>query len=385
MAVAVSAASVAVGQSVQKDSTERPGAPATPYGDRSSFETEQRLVTSGRHASTTASWTPLDKQLGQITPSGLHFERHHAGVPVIAPENFDVMVHGLVKQPLVFTLEDLKRFPQISKIHFVECSGNTASEWSRSTGKTVQRTHGLTSCVEWTGVSLSGVLKECGLREGAKWVVAEGADAAMMTRSIPLEKCLDDCLLAYGQNGEALRPEQGYPLRLLVPGWEGNMSVKWLRRLKLVSEPYQTREETSKYTDLMPDGSAKQFTFVMNAKSVIISPSGGQQLMRKGFQEIRGIAWSGRGKIVRVEVNAGAGWIDAKLDPLVLPMAHTRFTLPWRWDGGNTLLASRCTDETGYVQPSREKLLEAQGANSFYHYNGIQQWQVNEDGLISHA
>jgi sulfane dehydrogenase subunit SoxC len=234
---------------------------------------------------------------------------------------------------------------------------------------------------------LKTVLEAVGVKTSARWMLAEGADAAAMTRSIPIEKAFDDALLAYAQNGERLRPEQGYPLRLLLPGFEGNTSVKWLRRLKFGEAPWQTREETSKYSWLMPDGSARQFNFVMEAKSVITSPSGGQRLDGPGFHEISGLAWSGRGRIARVEVNADGGntWSDAALQDPVLPKCLTRFRSPWRWQGEAAQLASRCTDETGVVQPSHETLLQLRDARSYYHYNAIQNWRVGVDGAVTHA
>ena len=270
---------------------------------------------------------------------------------------------------------------------FLECSGNGLTEWQKPTMKTVQGTHGLTSTAEWTGVPLSAILKEVGVGPGAKWVLAEGADAAVLTRSIPIDKCEDDALLAYGQNGEAIRPEQGYPLRLLLPGWEGNINVKWLRRLELSDVPFETREETSKYTDLLPDGKARQFTFVMEAKSVITFPSGEMKLPGPGFYEISGLAWSGRGRITRVEVSTdgGATWADARLQDPVLPICHTRFRFPWSWDGRPAILQSRCTDETGYVQPTIRQLVDVRGVYSTYHLNGIQSWAVAQDGSVSNV
>jgi sulfane dehydrogenase subunit SoxC len=297
-----------------------------------------------------------------------------------------LLVHGLVERPLTFTMNDLMRFPSVSRLHFLECSGN--SFWTGTTAKsTVQETHGLLSCCEWTGVPLSMVLAEAGAKENAKWILAEGADAAGLTRSVPIEKALDDALLVYAQNGERLRPEQGYPLRLLLPGFEGNMNVKWLRRLKLGDQPFETREETSKYTDLMPNGTARQFTFVMEAKSVITFPSGGLQLRDHGFYEISGLAWSGRGRITRVDVSTdgGANWEQARLQEPVLTKCLTRFRLPWRWDGSPSRLQSRAIDETGYVQPYRPDLVTVRGLNSYYHYNAIQEWRVAADGTITNA
>ena len=362
------------------------GRPVSPYGDRSRFEkalriVRQSVVTTNEAAS---SGTPLQDLYGIITPSSLHFERHHGGVPDIDPATHRLLIHGLVDRPLVFTVDDLKRLPSVSRIYFLECSGNGNTEWKTAFEKDVQRTHGLTSCSQWTGVPLSILLDEAGVQPAGVWILAEGADACKMTRSIPIDKARADVLVAYGQNGEALRPEQGYPLRLLVPGWEGNINVKWLRRLKVVDKPYMTREETSKYTDLMPDGTARQFTFMMDAKSVITRPSGGQRLPGPGVYELTGIAWSGRGAIRRVEVSTDGGrtWQDAVLDGPVLPIAHTRFLLSWRWDGRNAIVQSRCTDETGYVQPPRAALTAVRGTNSNYHNNAIQSWQITPDGSV---
>ena len=369
------------------DSTKIQGAPNREYGTRSRFESLKRWITPARYPSSTASWTPLGDLDGVITPSSLHYERHHAGVPDLDPSQHRLLIHGLVERPLVFSMADVRRFPLEHRICFLECSGNSYTEWSGPSAKNVQQSHGLTSCSNWCGVALKTVLNEVGLMDNATWIVAEGADGAAMTRSIPIEKCLDDVILAYSQNGEALRPEQGYPLRLLVPGYEGSISVKWLRRLKVTANPYYTREETSKYTDLLPDGRAREFTFVMEAKSVITSPSAGQTVSSKGFNEIRGLAWSGRGKITRVEVSIDDGqtWRDAKLHGPVLPICHIRFSLPWGWDGRETLMLSRCHDETGYVQPTREVLRQNRGDKSFYHYNAIQRWRVDTDGQLHNA
>jgi sulfane dehydrogenase subunit SoxC len=359
-----------------------------PYGVPSPFEKDvvrrQREIRVTDTAAT--SFSPLQNSFGIITPNGLCFERHHAGVPNIDPDQHRLLVHGLVPRPLVFTMDDLMRFPSVSRIAFLECSGNTLNWKNVNPGFGVQQTHGLLMCCEWTGVLLSTLLDEVGIGPEAQWVLAEGADAAAMTRSIPIAKALDDALLVYGQNGERLRPEQGYPLRLLLPGYEGNMNIKWLRRLKLGDQPFETREETSKYTDLMPGGKARQFTFVMEAKSVITRPSGGQRMSGgPGFYEISGLAWSGRGRIDRVEVSTDGGqsWHEAVLQEPVLSKAVVRFRAPWRWDGKPALLQSRAIDETGYVQPRHSELVEVRGVNSFYHYNAIQTWRVNPDGKVA--
>jgi sulfane dehydrogenase subunit SoxC len=383
----------AVEREVPADATKVQGYPLDDesYGSRSQFETEVRR--RFKTATPQSSWTmtPLEKSCGIITPSGLHFERSHGGTAVIDPNKHSLTIHGMVKRPKRFSMADLRRFPSMSRIMFIECSGNGLTEWSKPTMKTVQFTHGLTSTSDWTGVLLSTLLNECGVAADAKWLLAEGGDAAAMTRSIPLQKAMKDCFLAYGQNGEAIRPEQGYPLRLMVPGYEGNINIKWIRRIELSDRPFMTREETSKYTDLRPNGKAVQFSFDMEAKSVITFPSGEVTLDGPGFYEITGIAWSGRGAIRRVEVSVDAGktWTEAPLQGPILPICHTRFRFPWNWDGKETILQSRCTDETGYVQPTLGQLIAVRGLNgpigSIYHLNAIQSWLVAGDGKVSNV
>ena len=369
------------------DSTRVQGAPVRTYGQRSRFETLARWITPSRYPTATASWTPLAGLDGIVTPSALHYERHHGGVPDIDPAEHRLLIHGLVERPLEFSLAELRRFPAVNRLCFLECSGNSYREWTGPGGADVQQTHGLTSCSEWGGVLLRDVLNECGLDASARWILAEGADGAAMTRSVPLDKCLDDVILAYAQNGEALRPEQGYPLRLLVPGYEGSISVKWLRRVKVVDVAYQTREETSKYTDLMPDGRARQFSFVMEAKSVVTMPSPGATRLATGYQPIRGLAWSGRGRVEQVEVTTDGGltWREARLHGPVLPMCHTRFSFDWSFEGRAARIGARCRDETGYLQPTREVLRAARGDRSFYHYNAIQYWHIDDDGTVRNA
>jgi sulfane dehydrogenase subunit SoxC len=365
-----------------------PGAPVGghPYGLPSLFEKglTRRIRPNDKQYISSSSRTPIQDLDGIITPNGLFYERHHGGVPDIDPAVHRLLVHGLVDRPLVFSVDELRRFPSVSRIHFLECSGNPGYDVY---GKTAADANGLVSCAEWTGVPLKTVLEEAGLSPAARWAIAEGADASAMTRSIPIEKCLDDALLVYSQNGERLRPEQGYPLRLLVPGFEGNMNVKWLRRLHLAEAPAFSREETSKYTDSLPDGKAREFTFYMDAKSIITAPSGGQKLDRVGFHEIRGIAWSGRGKIARVEVSVdnGATWLQAQLQEPILTRAITRFRLPWHWNGAETVIQSRSIDETGYVQPTLETLLAARGVNAGYHNNAITPWRILQNGDITNA
>lgn len=370
-----------------------PGNLPRPYGERSPFEKPTRLGGAGPGAphgwganapNNFNSLTPLQDLYGIVTPSSLHFERHHNGVPAIDPARHRLLVHGLVEHPLIFTVKELERFPAASRIAFLECSGNTWDGWREAQDVTVQDTHGLTSTSEWTGVKLSTLLEAVGVRREATWMLAEGSDAAGLDRSVPLtEEVLNEAMICYGQNGEALRPEQGYPLRLFLPGFEGNINVKWLRRLKLGSAPFMTRWETAKYTELMPDGKAYQFTLVMEAKSVITSPSGQQQI-QPGFHEICGLAWSGRGRVTKVEVSVDGGrmWQAAQLQEPVLPKCHTRFRFPWRWTGQEAILQSRCVDETGYSQPTRQDLVKVRGLNSVYHYNAIQSWRVERDGRV---
>jgi sulfane dehydrogenase subunit SoxC len=370
-----------------------PGILPRPYGERSPFEKQQRLGGAGPGAphgwGTNApnnfnSLTPLQDLHGIVTPSALHFERHHNGVPVIDPARHRLLIHGLVERPLSFTMKELERLPSTSRIAFLECSGNTWDGWREAQDVTVQDIYGLTSTSEWTGVKLSTLLEAVGVRREATWMLAEGSDAAGLDRSVPLTaEVLNESMICYGQNGEALRPEQGYPLRLFLPGFEGNINVKWLRRLKLGAAPFMTRWETAKYTDLLPDGQAYQFTLVMEAKSVITYPSGHQQI-RPGFHEISGLAWSGRGRVTKVEVSVDGGriWQRAGLQEPILSKCHTRFRFPWHWNGQEAILQSRCVDETGYLQPTRHDLVKVRGTNSLYHYNAIQSWKVEADGRI---
>lgn len=368
------------GEQDQADPTRVPGRAPSLYGSHAPTETAQRRTTA------THSLTPHQVLHGIITPSALHFERHHNGVPAIDPDRHRLLIHGLVDRPLMFSMSDLMRFPSVTRTLFIECAGNSGKEWKGPMGKTAQDTHGLMSTSEWTGVLLATVLAEAGINPEAAWILAEGSDAAAMTRSLPLAEVLKDALLCYAQNGEALRPEQGYPLRLVIPGWEGNTCIKWIRRLKAGLAPFMTREETSRYTDLMPGGTARQFTFVMDAKSVITSPSGGQRI-EPGFVEIRGLAWSGRGKIVTVDVSTDGGrtWQAMQLQQPVLPQCHTRFRFGWRWNGDETIIQSRCTDEAGYVQPTRASLVATRSIHSSYHYNAIQSWKVGRDGQVTNV
>jgi sulfane dehydrogenase subunit SoxC len=357
------------------------GAPAE--GEAGVIRRNVPWLTAGTESS--VSFSPIQELQGIITPNGLFFERYHAGRTDVERAQHRLMIHGLVERPIVLAMDDILRFPSVSRIHFIECPANGGMEWRAAQLNSLQFTHGMVSCAEWTGVKLSTLLEEAGLKKNAKWVLVEGADGAHMTRSLPLEKCLDDCLVVYGQNGEALRPEQGYPLRLIVPGWEGNVSIKWLRRIKIGDKPWYTREETSKYTDLMPDGKSRGFTWLIDAKSVITFPCPEKPLRHgAGSYEIRGLAWSGRGKVREVHVSAdgGANWRQAQLHEPVLSKALTRFSMPWNWNGKPTLIESRVIDETGYVQPTIGQLRKIRGSNSIYHNNSIQTWQIKQDGSV---
>ena len=362
------------------DTTKIPGFPAPLVGESAIFEQPFRLQVGSQ-----SLFAPLDRLHGIITPSSVHFVVSHAGTADVDPRTYQLLIHGMVDSPTVFSLADLKRFPSVSQVYSIECSGNSANAWFPPVeSDSVQNVHGLTSTSEWTGVPLSTLLKEAGVKQGATWMLAESQDAAVFARSIPTAKGLDDILVAYGQNGEALRPEQGYPIRLVVPGWEGSVNIKWLRRLELTDKPFMGREETANYTDVMPDGTALQFTFEMGVKSIITWPSGGYRVPESGFWEIAGLAWSGGGKIARVEVTTDGGrtWGEARLQEPVLPLAHTRFRFPWVWDGSQAVLMSRAIDENGEVQPIIDDLVKARGIDSIYHNNSIQAWKVDRDGNV---
>jgi sulfane dehydrogenase subunit SoxC len=356
------------------DPTKSPGPGPSLLGKRSGFEQPVRKP------SDISSRTPLQDLHSTITPADLHFERHHAGIPTIDPAKHELLIHGLVERPMKFNLADLKRFPAVTRTCFIECAGNFR------TGKeemTPQDILGLTSQSEWTGVMLSTLFNEVGIDAKAQWFLAEGSDAAVMTRTIPLAKAWDDAMIVYAQNGEAIRPEQGYPIRLLLPGFEGNMNIKWLRRIEFSEEPYMTREETSKYTYPVKD-KIRMFSFEMDARSIITHPVYPQKVSR-GFIEIRGIAWSGRGKVQKVEVSTDGGknWQLANLQEPVLSKAHTYFRYLWEWDGNETEILSRVTDETGYLQPTLKQLAEARGPNiGGYHMNPITSWKVKNDGSV---
>ena len=364
---------------------------ANPYGVPSRFETAlQRRESPGltRVNAASVSFTPLQSLFGIITPSGLHFERHHQGWHDIDPSRHRLMVNGLVKKQKVYTMDDLMRLPSVSRIHFIECGANTAMEWGNVAVPSVQYSHGMLSCSEFTGVPLSVLLDDCGYdKKTARFVLAEGADGSGMTRTISIDRALDDVIVAWGMNGEMLRPENGYPLRLVVPGVQGVSWVKWLRRIEVGDQPYAAKDEAVHYIDAMPDGMYRQYTSIQECKSVITTPSAGQRLLDTGFHNITGLAWSGRGKVKRVDVSVDGGknWRTARLETPVLSKCLTRFNIDWSWDGAPALLQSRAIDESGYVQPKINELREVRGTKSIYHNNAIQSWKLAASGEVSNV
>jgi len=333
----------------------------------------------------TSANSPISKIRGSITPNGLFFERNHSGAPVIDPKEHKLLIHGLVEDNIVLTMDKIKRFPSIEKTYFVECSGNTGISKKNPPDKTLDNMYGLMSCASWVGVRLSLLLEEAGIDlKKAKYIIAEGADGATMARTVPISRAMDDCMVAYMQNGEAIRPEQGYPLKLIVPGCEGNINIKWLRRLEVTDTPLFARDEVSKYTDLLSDGKARQGTQVMDVKSVITFPTTGDKLPEKGFYEIRGLAWSGRGKVKKVDVSVDGGrnWKRATLSTDPLSKAFVEFTFPWNWDGSEVQLLSRAVDEEDLVQPYFKQISDARGFHSESHNNAIQAWVVNAKGEV---
>ena len=375
---------------IVSQSMKTPGRGFSNYGMPAQSEREAiRWVVSERSVPNMgASWTPLHALEGGITPNGLHFERHHNGVPQLALDKHRLLVHGLVEKPLFFSAEDLDRYPTVSKICFVECGGNSNAGWNpRPLNTRAGMLHGLASCSEWSGVPLAILLDEAGCGRKNLWLDAQGADGGGFHVSVPVEKAFADGILALWQNGERLRPENGYPMRLVLPGWEAVTHVKWLNRLTVRQKPAMSRDETSQYTELQKDGTARQFTFVMQPKSVITKPSPGYHMGGRGTYRISGLAWSGNGKIKRVEVSADGGdsWTEALLDEPVLDRAFTRFNLLWRWSGEPCLLQSLAVDEKGVRQPSRRRLLAKRGEHGYFHYNAVVTWRVNADGGIRHV
>ncbi|NDR58093.1 sulfite dehydrogenase [Aliiruegeria sabulilitoris] len=362
------------------------GVDATPYGLPIQFESDVvRRNVEWLTADTISSinFTPIHALDGTITPQGCAFERHHSGAIELRKEDYRLMINGLVDQELVFTYEDLERFPRENRICFCECAANTGMEWAGAQLNGAQFTHGMIHNMEYSGVSLRTLLNEAGVKPEGKWVYVEGADASSNGRSIPLEKALDDCLVAFKANGEALRMEHGYPARLVVPGWEGNMWVKWLRRIEVTEVAVESREETSKYTDTLENGVSRKWTWEMDAKSVVTSPSPQAPIKHgPGPLVITGLAWSGRGAITGVDVTIDGGktWTKARLAAPGQSKALTRFYLDIEWNGEEMFLQSRARDETGYVQPTKNQLRDVRGLNSIYHNNGIQTWWVKANG-----
>jgi sulfane dehydrogenase subunit SoxC len=361
------------------------------YGMPSKYESNlQRRESPGltRVSAASVSFCPLQGLFGIITPNGLHFERHHQGWWDIDPTKHRFMINGLVRRPKVYTMDDLMRLPSVSRMHFIECGANTGMEWGNVAVPTVQYTHGMLSCCEFTGVPLSTLLDDVGYDKlKGKYLLAEGADGSGMTRTISMERALDDCFVAYAMNGEMLRPENGYPLRLVVPGVQGVSWVKWLRRIEVGDQPFHTKDEVVHYVDLMPDGIHRQFTSIQECKSVITTPSGGQRLLEKGFYTVSGLAWSGRGKVKRVDVSfdGGRNWRTAKIEGPTLTKCLTRFNIGFTWDGGPAILQSRAMDETGYVQPKISQLRAKRGTRSIYHNNAIQSWKIDASGEVSNV
>ncbi len=369
-----------------------PGAPDVGYGlpvAQESHVQKRAQEVVPENSGFTIWRTPIESQRGVITPNGLHFGVHHNGIPDIDPTKHELLIHGLVDRPLKFSIENLLRYPMVSRIHFLECSGNTAanalSPFARDAS--CQALYGEISGSEWTGIPVRLLLDEAGLKASSKWVIAEGADAGSHTRSIPISKLLDDAMLAFYQNGERLRGAQGYPMRLLLPGWEGNANVKWLHRLEVTDTPAYSKDESGLYTEFLANGDIARFSFDMDVKSVITRPSGRQRLPEVGFYEVSGLAWSGHGRVSRVEVSADEGrtWANAELPGPVLDKCLTRFTIPWRWNGKPTTLLSRATDARGVRQPTRDEWKSRYAGHSFNHYNAVQAWRINGDGTVKNV
>ncbi len=364
------------------DPTKVLGGGITPRAERSPHE---ELAISPTGAVTGTAFAPLQSFHGTITPTDLQFQRHHGGIPTIDPAHWKLLIHGRAERPTVLTLGDLRRYPSVTRVHFLECAGNGRKAYREpKPDLTPQTVDGQLNNVEWTGVELRRVLADVGAARDAKWLLVEGGDASVLARSLPMGKALDDCLLVYAANGEALRPAHGYPVRLLVPGWEANLSVKWLRRIEIADEPGMFKDETAKYTDPLPGDRARQFSFVADAKSIITAPAH-PQVLTPGFWPISGLAWSGRGRIVRVDVSTdgGATWTEAELQGQDAPKAARRFVHPWVWDGTPAILASRAIDETGYVQPTYAQFRDLRGPGTDYHFNPIRCWKVDAAGAVT--
>lgn len=366
-----------------------PGRTDSEYGQPSTFEDDVKrgLAEPFSGSPFSVAYTPIQDQRGSITPNGLHFGVHHNGIPQIEPTRHELVLHGLVDKPLRFSVESLLRYPMVSRVHFLECSGNTAANAlvpDEAASKTCQQLYGQLSGAEWTGVPLKVLLEEAGLRSNAQWVVAEGADSGNHARSIPLSKMQDDAMIALYQNGERLRPAQGYPMRLFLPGWEGNTSVKWLHRLEVVDAPVFTKDESGMYATPLRNGDIEYFSLPMAVKSVITQPSAGQTIPGKGFCEISGLAWSGHGRIAKVEVSVDGGrnWTQAELQKPVQSKCLTRFAVPWRWRGQEAVLLSRATDEFGNTQPGRSDWKKRYADYTINHYNAVQAWRISQSGEV---
>ncbi len=360
----------------------------SPYEHNNIRRVHDLLSSGDRHA--TVSMSPLHQQEGIITPNGLFFTRNHGGTAQIDPNKFRLMIHGLVEKPIVLTLEQLKRYPSESRIHFIECPANGSTGWRGPQFNNLQFVKGMMSSAEWTGVKLSVLLEDLGIKPEAQWALIEGSDNSEMGRTIPIEKILDDAMLVWGQNGEPLRPEQGYPVRLLVPGWEGNLNVKWVKRIEFSDKPWHAKEETSKYTMLQPSGKAINFFWPMEVNSIITSPCPEvpwTDLKKGDLVEIGGIAWSGRGtvKTVDISLDGGKNWVEAELKGLVLPKSWTRFSYIIKWDGKKKVLLSRAIDDSGHIQPSIDKLIENVGVEGIYHRNPIVGWEVTSKGVVNNV
>ena len=371
-----------------------PGAPLSGHSERSQYVKLSRIPEAGpgmRNVdpnNAINSKTPLNKLVGAVTPTDLHYERSHAGVPDLDPAKHRLLIHGKVRKPLVLTVDDLEAMPSVSRVHFIECTGNGWENWKTADPTlTVQNTHGLVSTNEWTGVPLRFLVDLVDRDRGSTWMLAEGGDGAAVDRSIPLtDEIMDEAIVAYGQNGEPLRPAHGFPIRLIMPGFEGNLHIKWLRRLKFGDQPWMTRWETARYTQLLPDGKARQFQLRMETNSVITSPSGMMEI-RPGYNRITGLAWSGHGKIAKVEVSTDAGktWKAAQLNYPVLPKAQSRFQMDWEWNGTPAAIVSRSTDERGNVQPDHKTFVDRVGTNALFHYHAQQTWIIDLAGKVRNA
>lgn len=368
-----------------------PGADLGAHSERSRFVKIDRIpeATPGKRnidpSDAINSKTPHQKLVGNITPTDLHYERSHSGVPDIDPAQHRLLIHGMVGKPLVFSVDDLKRMPSITRVVFIECTGNGWENWKKADPElTVQNTHGLVSTNEWTGVPLKFLIDLVAKDKASTWMLAEGGDGAGVDRSIPLtDEIVNEAFVAYGQNGEPLRPAHGFPMRLVMPGFEGNLNIKWLRRLKFGNAPWMTRWETARYTQLLADGKARQFQLRMDTNSVITQPSGMMQI-QPGYNRISGFAWSGHGKIAKVEISTDGAktWQQAQLSLPVLSKAQVRFQMDWVWDGKSTTIVSRSTDEQGNVQPDRKSFIAAMGTNALFHYNAQQTWSIDEAGRV---